>query len=92
MCRGRAGREGPLVIQKHDGFGDGLAQAVEMAASPMILTLLGLAVDRRLGTVPLFTIVMLVVGMAGAFARAFYTYEHQCRLEEERRPWGGPAR
>jgi F0F1-type ATP synthase assembly protein I len=74
-----------------EGFGDGLTQALEMAVIPVILALLGLAVDRRLGTVPLFTIVLLVAGTAGGFARAYYAYRFQCALDEEKRPWGRPG-
>jgi F0F1-type ATP synthase assembly protein I len=77
-------------VQKIQGFGDGLTQAVEMAVIPVILAFVGLAVDGRLGTMPLFTIVLLVVGMTGGFARAYYAYQYECRLEEERHPWGRP--
>ena len=77
---------------KMQGFGDGLTQAVEMAVIPVILALLGLAADRRLGTVPLLTIVLLVAGTAGGFVRAYYAYQYQCDLEKEKPPWDRPRR
>jgi hypothetical protein len=52
-----------------------------------------LAADDRLGTVPLFTIALLVLGTAGGFTRAYYAYRYQCDLEEEkRRPWRSSGR
>jgi F0F1-type ATP synthase assembly protein I len=91
MCGRRRGRDA-APVQKMQGFGDGLTLAVEMAVIPLILAVLGLAADRRLGTLPLFTIVLLVVGMAGGFARSYYAYRYQCELEEEKRPWDRPGR
>jgi F0F1-type ATP synthase assembly protein I len=91
MCGRRPGRDA-AAVQKMQGFGDGLTLAVEMAVIPLILTLLGLAADRRLGTMPLFTILLLVLGMAGGFARSYYAYRYQCELEEEKRPWDRPGR
>lgn len=72
--------------------GDGLAPAVELAVIPLLMALIGLAADHRLGSGPLFTIVLLMAGVAGGFARAYYAYQHQCSLEEERRPWLRPGR
>ena len=63
-----------------------------MAVVPGILALLGLAADRHLGTVPLLTIVLMVLGGAGGFARAYYAYQYQYDLEEEKRRWGRPGR
>jgi F0F1-type ATP synthase assembly protein I len=70
----------------------GSTEAVEMAVIPMILALVGLAADRRLGCEPLFTVVLLAVGMAGGFARAYYAYRYQCERAEEGQPWTRPGR
>ena len=43
------------------GFGDGLAAAFEMIATPAIFGFLGWLLDRRLGTAPLFLLVFALV-------------------------------
>lgn len=58
-----------------------------MAIPPVILAVAGLAADRHLGTVPLFAIVLSVLGMVGGFLRAYYVYRYQSELEEGRQPW-----
>jgi F0F1-type ATP synthase assembly protein I len=91
MCGRRKGRDA-RPVQNGRGGGDGLTQAVEMAVIPLLLAFLGLAADNRLGTVPLFTIALLVLGTAGGFTRAYYAYRYQCDLEEEKRPWRSSGR
>jgi len=74
--------------QTWKGFGDGFTQAVEMALIPAVLAGLGLVLDRWLGIVPILTITLTVFGMAGTFARAYYTYTGTIEQHERtRRPW-----
>lgn len=91
MWSGKHGRDA-APMRKTQGFGDGFTQAVEMAVIPVILACLGLAADRRLGTVPLLAIVLMVVGMAGTFARAYCAYQYQWSIEKEKRRWDRPGR
>jgi F0F1-type ATP synthase assembly protein I len=91
MWSSKPGRDA-AAMRTTQGFGDGFTQAVEMAVIPVILACLGLAADRRLGTAPLLAIVLMAVGMAGTFARAYCAYQYQCSLEEEKRRWDRPGR
>lgn len=45
-----------------------------MAFSGVIFALVGLWIDRRIGTVPWFTVILTVVGFAGAVANIYYRY------------------
>lgn len=52
------------------------AGSYELAFAPVLLALLGLWIDRTIGTVPLFTIVLAVIGMLGAGIKTYYSYGH----------------
>ena len=70
-----------------EGFGDGLTQAVEMAVTPVVLALLGLWIDGRVGTRPAFTLLLLVFGIVGVFVKAYYHYEARAAALDEGKPW-----
>lgn len=56
----------------------------ELVLSAVILGLMGLGLDRWLGTTPLFTVVLTVLGFAGAGISLYYRYRHQiASLEQE---------
>ena len=48
----------------------------ELAFAPVLLALLGLWIDSSLGTMPLFTITLAVVGVLGAGIKTYYSYNH----------------
>ena len=52
------------------------AGSFELAFAPVIMALIGLWIDRTLGTVPLFTITLALVGVVGAGIKAYYSYGH----------------
>lgn len=64
----------------------------ELALAPAILALLGLWLDRTIGTVPLFTLLLAMVGIAGAFAKIYYQYRNSMSELEQAAPWVGHAR
>lgn len=64
-----------------------MSQAVEMAVVPVLLSLFGLFLDRRFGTLPWLTILLAVLAMVGTFVRAYYAYEAKMTREEEKQPW-----
>ena len=72
------------------GVGDGLTQALEMSVTPVLFSLLGLFLDRRVGTVPLFAVGFSVFAMVGVFVKAYYVYRFKSEQEEEARSWGKP--
>ncbi len=69
---------------EHEGFGDALAQAFELIVTPGIFGLGGYALDRWLGTVPLFTIVLIVLVLAYMTWKLWYEYELRMREHEDR--------
>ena len=56
----------------------------ELAFAPVIMALLGLWLDRTVGTVPLFTVLFAVVGVLGTGIAIYYSYGHSMqRLADE---------
>ena len=69
---------------EHEGFGDALAQAFELVVTPGLFGLAGYALDRWLGTLPLFTIALVVPVLAYMVWKLWYEYELRMRKHEER--------
>ncbi len=69
------------------GFSDALARAVEFAGTTIIFALLGLFIDSRLGTKPLFFIMFGVLAIIGLSVSAYYRYKADIAAEEEGKPW-----
>jgi F0F1-type ATP synthase assembly protein I len=69
------------------GFSNALSRSFEMAATFALFVLLGLFVDDRVGTRPLFTVVLALLAVIGIGARAYYTYKDQIERDEEGKPW-----
>lgn len=61
----------------------------ELALAPVILGLLGLWLDRTLGTVPLFLVLFTVCGFAGAGIKIYYTYRYQMEQHQAEVAWKG---
>ena len=59
----------------------------ELVFSPLLLALVGYGLDRLLGTLPVFTIVFAVVGLAGAVAKMYFTYRYEMEQHEANGPW-----
>lgn len=71
----------------NQGFGDGLARAFDLVATPAFFGGLGYLADRLVGTMPVFTIVLAVFGVVGTFVRAWYGYETEMRSHEASGRW-----
>lgn len=69
------------------GYGDGLSRAFEFALTPVIFGAMGYGLDRWLGIVPVLTIILFLVAVAGVFAKAWYAYEARMQYEESLGPW-----
>jgi hypothetical protein len=63
----------------------------ELALVPLLLALGGLWLDRTIGTVPVFTLVLAFVGIAGTFAKIFYSYRHSMSQFDADAAWVGHA-
>ena len=59
----------------------------ELVASPLLLALVGLGLDRLFGTTPLLVIIFAVVGFAGASIKMFYSYKLEMQQHEAEAPW-----
>jgi F0F1-type ATP synthase assembly protein I len=63
----------------------------ELALAPVLMALIGIWLDRTLGTMPIFTIGLAVVGIAGAAVSIYYSYDRQMRRLQEEGAWTGRA-
>lgn len=51
----------------------------ELVLGPVLMALVGLLLDRWLGTAPLFILLFTVWGAAGAFVSLYFRYREQIR-------------
>ncbi len=54
------------------GNGDGVIKAFEVVFTPIILALIGVFIDYRLNTAPIFTLGLLVFGVVGMAIKLWY--------------------
>lgn len=62
----------PLTAQVQHSSG-----SFELVLSAVILGLIGLFIDRQVGTTPVFTVVLTVAGFVGATLSVYYRYRHR---------------
>jgi F0F1-type ATP synthase assembly protein I len=74
------------------GFSNALSHAFELAATTVIFVLIGLWIDGRFGTRPLFTVVLGLLAVIGLGLRAYSTYMAQIARDEEGKPWLNKSR
>lgn len=72
---------------------EALGGGMEIALMVPIFLGLGYLLDRWLGTMPVFMIIMVALGMIGVFCRLRYSYEsrmqqHEAELVRRRQPDG----
>jgi hypothetical protein len=75
----------------YNGFGNALSRAFELVVTPLIFGLGGHFLDGALGTGPAFTIALVVLCLAGLFARFWYAYDAEMRAHDRAAPWGRRA-
>ncbi|MDQ3679142.1 MAG: AtpZ/AtpI family protein [Actinomycetota bacterium] len=71
----------------YSGFGDSLVRAFEFAATPALFGLIGHFLDRRLGTGPWLTMVLVVFALIGLTVRVYYGYVADMEALEATAPW-----
>ena len=67
--------------------GDALAQAAEFVVAPVLFGLLGWLLDNRLGTTPVFMVVLGIIGFVGAALTNYYRYMAKVAHDDEGKPW-----
>jgi F0F1-type ATP synthase assembly protein I len=73
--------------ETNKGFGDGLQQAFELVMTPAVFGVLGYLLDRWLGTVPLFTLVLAFGVLGYEVWKLISAYGSQMAAVEEGKPW-----
>ena len=71
----------------YHGFTNAFTQAFEFVFTTVIFVLLGLFLDSRFGTRPLFMIVLGLFAVVGIGVKAYYQYREQIAREREGKPW-----
>jgi positive regulator of sigma E activity len=66
---------------------DAFAHAGAMVLFPLLLGLLGVVIDRAVGTQWVFTVLLATLGVIGSFASAYYRYEARMAQHDEGKPW-----
>jgi F0F1-type ATP synthase assembly protein I len=69
------------------GFGDALAHAVELVGTTVLFVLAGLWIDSKLGTRPLFLLLLGALVIVGLAVREYYWYQARIAQQEEGKPW-----
>ena len=70
--RPSASTSGQNGVGGPDHFGDGVVKAFEVVLAPVLFALIGLAVDYKFQTAPLFTLGFLFFGIAGMIIKLWY--------------------
>lgn len=59
----------------------------ELVFSPAILGVVGFLLDRWLGTLPIFTVSLVIVALAGVCVKLYYGYKFEMEQHEANAPW-----
>ena len=77
----------------NNGCGNALSRAVELTVSPVIFGFLGYLLDGKLGTRPLFMIVLFAFTISYLFWKQYLHYDAEMKEQEHRTLHGDrPAR
>jgi F0F1-type ATP synthase assembly protein I len=80
------------VREVNTGFGDGLASAFEMVATPAIMGFLGFLVDRWAGTNLVFMLSFGLFTFGYMLWKLIMRYNAQMAEHEAKAPWNRPSR
>ena len=79
--------ERPGQRSMYSGFSNALARAVELVGTTLLCVLLGLWIDNRLGTKPIFTVALGLLAILAQGIVAYYRYKAEVTSEEGEKPW-----
>lgn len=75
------------IREVNTGFGDGLASAFELVATPAIFGFLGYLIDQRLGTGAVFLLGLSLVVFGYVCWKLVMQYNAQMARHEANAPW-----
>jgi F0F1-type ATP synthase assembly protein I len=76
--------------QLNRGYSDGLSRAVEIVGTPLLLGYLGYLFDGWVGTRPVMTVVLGLLGVSGVFVKLWLGYDREMREHEAKAAWARP--
>jgi F0F1-type ATP synthase assembly protein I len=68
----------------HRGAGDALSTAIELAVTPAVFAFIGWWVDSKLGTTPLFLVVLFLFTMGYEIWKLFLRYDAEMQDHESK--------
>jgi F0F1-type ATP synthase assembly protein I len=74
------------------GTDDKIGKSIDVALVTLVFLGIGYALDRWLGTKPLFMIALVVLALIGEFLRFWYDYDARMKVLEAQRAASGRAR
>ena len=69
------------------GVDDGWTRAMELVVTPFLAGAIGFVIDGFAGTLPLFTIVAVLMAVVATFVKMYYTYAAEMQAHEAGSPW-----
>ena len=72
----------------HRAEDDAWSRALELALTPVVAGGIGYLIDRAVGTMPIFTIVLLVMAVSATFVKMYYAYDAEMKAHDAKSPWG----
>jgi hypothetical protein len=69
------------------GVDDGWQQAIELTVAPVLFVLLGVWLDAKMGTRPLWTISLVLFAGAASIATAYVRFQARAAKHDEGKPW-----
>jgi len=73
----------------YQGFTDTFVKGLEFALTLAIFGAMGYGLDRLAGTLPILTVVFVVLGVVGLATKTYYAYEAKMQGLEAAAPWRG---
>lgn len=64
-----------------------MATAMELVITPSVIGLFGWLLDARIGTRPLFTVILALAAMVGVGVSHYFRYMVRVTREDEGKPW-----
>jgi F0F1-type ATP synthase assembly protein I len=71
----------------YQGFTDAFIKGLEFALTLAIFAAIGYGLDRLAGTLPVLTIVFVVLGVVGLATKTYYAYEAKMQAYDASSPW-----